>query len=319
MLDSPHKTTGELIKELLVELREKGIAIDEFRLQKLIYKIKMSLGKDHELYDELPFYWYRDGPYSEVVADEFKHEQPNLITENGFSILKDNCIAQSQLLQEFPQIKEELNIVENRDYFFNQMDKDIYKDHEPYLFMHKYKYRIYNPVKNKTLDIGNEELIDKLYFCQGDLPIKGYFYDFKLIYSTFTTNIDLLNDCGNFDKHWEELEKIILDIWETFSKGLRVITKDTYYNNYTEKWDKEFKNALTPLENFYDLGKKYDYRITDITAEGKDNAISKEVTADIVVAGEHYTTDMAMLIKETETKMIGVIEEYLKDLSGIYI
>lgn len=33
MLDIQHKTTGELIKELLVELREKGIAIDEFRLQ----------------------------------------------------------------------------------------------------------------------------------------------------------------------------------------------------------------------------------------------------------------------------------------------
>ena len=257
MLDSPHKTTRELIKELLVELREKGIAIDEFRLQKLIYKIKMSLGKDHELYDELPFYWYRDGPYSEVVADEFKHEQPNLITENGFSILKDNCTAQSQLLQEFPQIKEELNIVENRDYFFNQMDKDIYKDHEPYLFMHKYKYGIYNPVKNKTLDIGNEELIDKLYFCQGDLPIKGYFNDFKLIYSTFTTNIDLLNDCGNFDKHWEELEKIILDIWETFVKGLRVHHKDKYYDAKINGWNQEFENALIPLENSVDILERY--------------------------------------------------------------
>ncbi len=66
----------------------------------------------------------------------------------------------------------------------------------------------------------------------------------------------------------------------------------------------ERANAIKVLgQVFYDLSKKYDFRITDVTAEGKDNAISKEASADLVVLDEHYATDMAALVKESEEKL----------------
>lgn len=58
-----------LVRYLLFELKKRNMPVTEFNMQKLIYKIKMELGKEHELYPKLPYYWYLKGPYSEVSAD----------------------------------------------------------------------------------------------------------------------------------------------------------------------------------------------------------------------------------------------------------
>lgn len=62
--------------------------VDEFRMQKLIYKIKMELGKDHELYSRLPFYWYLRGPYSEVATQTFNDLVPYCIPVGDSLLLK---------------------------------------------------------------------------------------------------------------------------------------------------------------------------------------------------------------------------------------
>ncbi len=77
----------------------------------------------------------------------------------------------------------------------------------------------------------------------------------------------------------------------------------------------ERANALKVLgQVFYDLGKKYDFRITDLTAEGKDNAISKEASSDFVITTEHVTTDIAVAVKETETMLRKIFRKSDPDL-----
>ena len=240
--------------------KKRNMPIDENKMHNLIYKIKMDLWCNHELSNKLPFYLYKRGPHSEVVSEEFKNKMPKLNTINGQTILKDQYENTPQkLLKDYPEIEDSLKILENKQHFYKQIDKDICKQYAPYRFMYTYKYEIYNPIKNK-IELQNEYLINQLYRCERRLPPERHFNKYSLIYSTFTTNIDLLNDCGNFDKHWPMLETLILKFWEIFAQGLRVLHKDPYYNNKTETWNQEFENSLKPLKtSVYSLKKYIEY------------------------------------------------------------
>ena len=78
----------------------------------------------------------------------------------------------------------------------------------------------------------------------------------------------------------------------------------------------EKANALKILgEVLHDLGKQYDFRITGISAEGKDNAISKAASLDLVVLNDHFTADLALLVNQTEERLRTIFRKTDKDLS----
>ena len=91
MSDDVSKTMDDLVEYLLCEIEKRGLPNDEFRMQKLIFKIKMELGKDHELYPKLPFYWYLKGPYSPVVTKSYEAKLPQSLSE-------------SQIQKDYPEI-----------------------------------------------------------------------------------------------------------------------------------------------------------------------------------------------------------------------
>lgn len=78
----------------------------------------------------------------------------------------------------------------------------------------------------------------------------------------------------------------------------------------------ERANALKVLgQLFFDLSKKYELYITDIRANGKDNAICKEACADIIIKDADKAEEPEMLIKESEKKIRRVFRLTDPDLS----
>ncbi|MDO4529474.1 MAG: beta-Ala-His dipeptidase, partial [Lachnospiraceae bacterium] len=78
----------------------------------------------------------------------------------------------------------------------------------------------------------------------------------------------------------------------------------------------ERANALKVLgQLFFDLAKKYELYITDIIANGKDNAICKEAKADIVIKAFDKTDEPEMLIRESEKKIRQIFRLTDPDLS----
>ena len=67
MISNIIKTNNELTKNVICLFKENSMPINELVLQKVIYKVKMDLGEDHPLYDDLPYYWYCYGPFSETL------------------------------------------------------------------------------------------------------------------------------------------------------------------------------------------------------------------------------------------------------------
>ena len=71
MRNNSFEITNDLLKFLLCELKERDMPISHYRIQKTVFKIKMGLGENHLLYENLPFYWYEHGPFSNVLASSF--------------------------------------------------------------------------------------------------------------------------------------------------------------------------------------------------------------------------------------------------------
>lgn len=246
----------DLMEYLFCELKSRNMPITEFRMQKLIFKIKMELGEKHELFPKLPFYWYLKGPYSDVVSRSFSDLTLNCISIKDSFLFKDDLFGiNSFIISDFPEIEEiSKKILSDKDFFYNHLDKEIYREYEPYPFMHIYKYEIYDIAKNSLPleKLNSNDYVDKFFDCEGKLPHERYFGEFSTLFSRLTTNVDLINEAGNFNEYWNLLRPPIIALWETFASGVRVKFRDDYYGNCVNFWDDEFKlnlKYLTELVN----------------------------------------------------------------------
>lgn len=237
MHENVSKTMDDMMECLLFEVKSRDLPIDEFRMQKLIFKIKMELGKSHDLYPLLPFYWYIKGPYSEVATVSYKKKLPQINT------------AKKDILKDYPEIEDiSDNILEKRDYFVNEIDRDIYRQYAPYKFMYLYKYKIYNVAKaSNQVDFDTKEFIRTITYCEGNLPIDERFFEFNNAFGRLSTDIDLIIRAGNFEKYWDLLKPPITLTWKTFAKLVRIYHRDEFYVNNFKIWNKEYKTSLGEL------------------------------------------------------------------------
>lgn len=72
MSKNEKEVVNDLVVYLLCKLKSRNMPVNEHHVQLLVYKIKMELGKDHELFSKLPFYWGVDGPYCDLVSESLK-------------------------------------------------------------------------------------------------------------------------------------------------------------------------------------------------------------------------------------------------------
>ena len=243
-----------LMEFLFNKLYEKDMYISQTRMQKFIFKIKMELTNDHELYDKLPYYWYYYGPFSEVVKDSFINiansycestREKTYILNQKYANLNNNT-----LIKKFSEIEDITDKILKNEYdFYNNLIEPIYKNYAPYKCMHEFKYTIFDTAdKFRNPDnINIDKYIDTIYDCEARLPIDDYFNDFTEIYSQFSTNLDLINRKDKFSENWIRLRYPICELWKSFAKGVRVNSKDNYYDYKTKSWDLEFKNKLKML------------------------------------------------------------------------
>lgn len=254
MFEHINITTDNLVKFLFSELKENNGSINETQTQNLIFKIKMELGEDHMLYDKLPYYWYINGPFSDVVRDSFNDIKINfceLDTSDKFILKKQHDdFKNNDLTDNFSEIvKISKEIMRNKNSI-----KHIYEEYAPYKVMIPFKFKIYQTAADnrfsRNFDV--DKYVDTFYLCESQLPSDKYFADFSDIYSQLCINLDLINDKGIFDENWRFLRKIITKLWITFAEGLRVKSKDNYYNDRIDVWNQKFEDNLKILSQYVD-------------------------------------------------------------------
>lgn len=265
MLEPVGKTSkiiDSLMKFLFLKLKENEMTISERRMQKFIFKVKMELGNNHELYDKLPYYWYFHGPFSELVRDSFNEiTSAYCSTHNHISYILNGIYEDfNEILDIFPNLnKIANNIIKDKDSFYKNLIELVYKEYAPYKILYPFRYNIYKIADDyeslQSLDTDN--YINQFYDCESLLPEEDYFLKFSDIYSQFATNLDLINDNDNLIDNWQILRKPIINLWETFTSGVRVNHKDKYYNNNVFEWNNEFNLRIDNLALVVDKTEHY--------------------------------------------------------------
>lgn len=251
MISNIIKTNDELTKNVIYSFKENGMPINELVLQKVIYKVKMDLGEDHPLYDDLPYYWYCYGPFSETLRFSFNESKKYLTPVGEKYSLNDKYLDEFKDygLNDFPEVAESIsNLISKGDYVYSALAEDIYKDFAPLDMLHEFKYGIFNPTGNDKF-IGDEDAYVKSFrHCQCKLIPIIYLQDFSLIFTKFTRQIDILNDENLIAEKWNILKKPIKSLWFTFAQGLRCLEHDSFYSeNYTQ-WDQKFQSSINNLD-----------------------------------------------------------------------
>ena len=257
-VDVTSKTMDDLVKFLFFELKENNESISETQMQKLIFKIKMELGENHELYEELPYYWYIHGPFSEVVRDSFNDIKNNFCEMHAYNkvILKkqQDDFKDSELVDNFSEIVKISNEIIHNQNLFDNIVEHVYDNYAPYRVIIPLKFEIYQTANNNRFsqNFDVDEYVDTFYECESQLPDDKYFVNFSEIYSQLCINLDLINDNGTFDENWRFLRNLIKELWITFAKGLRVKSKDNYYNYEMDVWNQKFEDNLRILSQSVD-------------------------------------------------------------------
>jgi hypothetical protein len=249
---------SKIIIFLFYKLKKKDMSITKFRLIKSIFKIKVDLGKNHELYDILPFYWYYYGPFSEHVNDSFYNLRICFVKNGSSFQLSDNILdnlenSNESYLSNIPtEVDKTIDkLIENSNYFYNDLHRDIYWHHATYKCLYPFKFNIFDIADKKEFitDADADSLVNTFFEIESTLPFDAYFNNFSDIFSSFTTQIDSLNQEQELTKQWDILKNPITNLWCTFAKGLRVRNRDKTYNSKEEIWDNEFKRSEKSLNS----------------------------------------------------------------------
>lgn len=277
----------DLIKFLLCELRQRKMPISHFRIQKTIFKIKMELGKNHPLYENLPFYWYNHGPFSNIVGNEFMEIKENYCHNySSNTIFLDNDFfnkfsTKNSLIEDYPIIKNiSEDIFKDPNLFFNRFDEEIYIDYAPYSFMHPFKYILFETTRDDDLlyNLSPDKYLDVYYNCLSQLPNDNLLNPFSELFSRLFSRLELINDENQFMNCWKILQNPIQDSWFTFASGIRIKFHDSFYDNQLKDWQMKFdKNILELNKSINFLEDKTNFILNDSSNEPNPDSFERGI------------------------------------------
>ena len=255
MISSIIETNEELTKHVIMSFNANEMPITELVLQKVIFQIKMDLGKGHPLYENLPYYWYYYGPFSETLRNSFNASKRFLKPSGEGFMIKDNHANEfkTNISNDYVEIEDTIsNLISKGDYVYYSLTEDIYKNFAPFDMIYNFKYGIFNPTEKAIFKGNATDYIDLFQLCIFDLSKFTYFNDFTRIFSKFSFQFLLLNEDDFICENWDGLRKPIRKLWFAFANGLRCQAHDSYYDGKFKQWDGIFQKNLVSLNNEID-------------------------------------------------------------------
>ena len=272
MMDG-YDTLGALITQIFKHTHIKGVS--KTAIHKILFKLKRELPENNMIKEELPFYWYNYGPFSEVINTKIiEFKKSGVLGEHVTSTEKTVCVLEREIThhREDDDFLEAVSLLRNilktvNPYNFKPFIDEIYRHNAPSRFipllkldfieqLEKYIEQIPSP--QTTLDVFNEtygktfneldSLEEVLYECEGNLPSDPLFESFNTSFSSFVTTASRIFDYmknGGDPIFLEQLGSIATEkVWYTFTKGARMLYHDSYYDEYVPQWKENYDKYL---------------------------------------------------------------------------
>jgi len=261
---------GALVRNLLIAIGEQDLKIRKEKaalsitwFQKILFDLKQKID-NKEIRDSLPFYWYKHGPFSEVIQQELTtlYEEEvfsQITTENGVVLYRlkktPKVINEKSFLVAHTVLTQ---IISETDLFrLHDKLKEIYVN-APYEFMPNYKMDYLERIREyrelvdlekdnqKFLKEYKERLVACLYECESLLPLDETFSEFNQIFANMVGEITTFMSLNKDDDLFllDECLKVSLEAWDCFAKGVRLEHHDSYYDDKVPAWKKDFSDSV---------------------------------------------------------------------------
>ena len=242
-------------------------------LQKILFKLNKSLPENDSVKNAIPFYWFLEGPYSEVIDQTIcmmKDKQILLNADDRYELYKYNSDLQDRRFinhqeYDFEKIRKAIyDIVNNTSKFSNLLlVKEGYAE-SPILFYPSYKtdflshFESYcdHYIRNTTsYSIFTEPvLLSELKQSIFAIPPNPIFTDFKILFLKFVQTVEKTFEFKNkkdprYTIVLESLKSLSREIWNTFAYGARILEHDEYYLDKIPDWENMFSDKIRILDS----------------------------------------------------------------------
>ncbi len=146
----------ELIRLVFHNFSKKGkVNLSKKQVLKILYQVKMELPQDNTIKDKLAYYWYKNGPFSQVFHNNFEDMKNNQIQHVDKPQLEIYKYSEEYLRKRFVDVTED--IVESRTIIANKVEQfvnmnnlinDVYSKYAPTKFYISYNIDFRNKFDN---------------------------------------------------------------------------------------------------------------------------------------------------------------------------
>ena len=271
-----------LLRELIrLTLHYKGKAgfgskMTETSMQKTLYELKRKLPEVNPIKEQLSYYWFKAGAFSEFVKRELESMLAdgvlNKEQRENYTLLElEQRYANTRFVEHDEHVQEArdllLKIVSNLQNFSIQNEiKSQYEDDAPSFFYPRFKleflpnlegyYNLITKIENKKADRSQRDCIAKfLNIATSSLLINSLYSDFKRSYFDFETAFYRVMRWSkkDTDSEYQEMLKqsIVLSsqIWDTFAYGARIIKHDPIYEQKVDGWKTVFNEKVVDMSS----------------------------------------------------------------------
>ena len=232
---------------------------------KILFQAKDRLPDGNPIKDALPFYWYRDGPYSNVIHDAIKSLQDDGMLLNSRAPYKTYYFNSAKA--NVPLVRADQHMDEARSAITEVVDEfnhteslvnEIYHD-APYQWYATYNTKFKTPfsefcksfVEYSPKMHRRDNILNALDDAVLDFPQFPEFPELCRAFMKFTRLLSSFLLTPGYAEHRDVFP--ILDgmsnaIWNAFAYGVRIGHHDAYYDNKVDGWIKTYKDALDGLD-----------------------------------------------------------------------
>ena len=253
---------------------EQNINVRDVFLNNILFKIKKESLKEDSVLIDIPFYWDKQGPKSDIVSIIIQNQE-----------LSNVCLKSEADVR---TLKLVLNRIQSTD--ICTYVKQIFQLYAPNKYMYIFSRGFLQGLKNVTECQSTQDLSQLKYLAYRSIisvPRTPPFSWFNEIFSGFiATSVRVLDYCKHYQMDLSLLKEVydigINDIWDTFVKGFRILRSghDTYYIGKLKEWYREYLFQVECLEPKIDKFKfrvleeiRYDYLPCNMS-EGQQQIVS---------------------------------------------
>lgn len=257
-------TVQEAIRVTMQRLPKGGRSgVTKKHILKVLFLAKERLPDGNRVKRDLAYYWYREGPYSEVVYANLDHMVADGLVEarkigksETYRLVPERALRPVASGSDLDVVRREIGLVASENSNVHDAVRRTY-EMAPSRWYAAYNLEFRPQFEKYCKDAPagrggtDRDMLGRLEDAVLDYPTVPEFMEHRMAFMDFAkmANAFLRRDPHHAPEDASKwLSGLCSSVWETFAYGVRVRHHDPQYDGHVERWTEMYGEALDRLE-----------------------------------------------------------------------